>query len=61
MREITFEEYMDFVSRRRVVRVEDQEIPLEPVDVARLLPTPGELTDVSTTVWGFPERGNWAP
>ncbi len=35
-------------------------IPLDPIEVRRLEPLPEELTDVSTTVWSFPERGSWA-
>lgn len=59
MREITVEEYLDYVSRNNRVVIEDQEIPLEPIKVVRFTPTVSELTDVSTTVWSFPERGGW--
>lgn len=59
MREITVEEYLDYVSRNNKVVIEDQEIPLEPIKVVRFTPTVSELTDVSTTVWSFPERGGW--
>jgi len=51
MREAPVEEYLDFVSRQKSIVIEDQVISLEPL--------PGELTDVSTTVWSFPERGAW--
>jgi len=60
MREVPVGEYLDFVSRNKSVAVEDQVIQLEPIEVKRLDPLPGELTDVSTTVWSFPERGSWA-
>jgi len=60
MREVPVEEYLDFVSRNKSIVVEDQVIRLEPIEVKRLEPLPGELTDVSTTVWSFPERGSWA-
>jgi DNA modification methylase len=60
MREVPVEEYLDFVSKKRSVVIEDQMIPLEPIEVSRLEPLPEELTDVSTTVWSFPERGSWA-
>jgi DNA modification methylase len=60
MREVSVDEYLDFVSRNRSVTIEDQVIPLEPIEVRRLEPLPDELTDVSTTVWSFPERGSWA-
>jgi len=60
VREVTFEEYLDFVSRERRVEVDGQAIELGPVDVERLEPLGGELADVSTTVWSFPARGSWA-
>jgi DNA modification methylase len=60
MREVPVEEYLDFVSRQKSIVIEDQVISLEPEVVKRLEPLPGELTDVSTSVWSFPERGSWA-
>ena len=60
MREVPVEEYLEFVSGNEKVVIEGQEIALEPIDVKRLEPLPGELTDVSTTVWSFPTRGYWA-
>jgi DNA modification methylase len=60
MREVPVEEYLDFVSKHKAIAIEDQVIPLEPIEVRRLEPLPEELTDVSATVWSFPERGSWA-
>jgi len=60
VREVPVEEYLEFASTRREIIIEDQEIFLEPIEVRRLEPLPGELTDVSTTVWSFPKRGSWA-
>jgi len=60
MREVSIEEYLDFISKNKSVVVEDQEIVLEPIEVSRLEPMPEELTDISTTVWSFPRRGSWA-
>jgi DNA modification methylase len=60
MREVSIEEYLDFVSKHKTIVIEDQIISLEPIEVKRLEPLPEELTDVSTTVWSFPERGSWA-
>lgn len=60
MRLVTVDEYLELLSKNSVVRVEDQEIPLEPIEVRRLEPSPDELADVSTTVWSFPKRGSWA-
>jgi hypothetical protein len=60
MREVSVEEYLDFVSKHKAITIEDQVIPLDPIEVRRLEPLPEELTDVSTSVWSFPERGAWA-
>jgi len=60
MREVSIDEYLDFVSKNGSITIEDQVIPLEPIEVKRLEPLPEELTDVSTTVWSFPKRGSWA-
>ena len=60
MREVSIDEYLDFVSKNGSITIEDQVIPLKPIEVKRLEPLPEELTDVSTTVWSFPKRGSWA-
>jgi len=60
MREVPVEEYLDFVSKHKAITIEDQVISLDPIEVRRFEPLPEELTDVSTTVWSFPERGAWA-
>lgn len=60
MRLITFNDYLEYISKFKEVEVEDQKIRLEPIEVERLEPSPEELTDVSTTVWSFPKRGSWA-
>jgi DNA modification methylase len=60
MREVSIDEYLDFVSKNGSITIEDQVIPLEPIEVKRLEPLPEELSDVSTTVWSFPKRGSWA-
>ncbi len=60
MREVTFQEYLDFVSKHKEIVIEDQVIRLDPIEVKRLEPEPDELTDVTTTVWSFPKRGSWA-
>jgi len=56
MREVPVEKYLEFTARSRKIIIEDQEIALDHIDVKRLEPLPGELTDASTTVWSFPER-----
>lgn len=60
MREVSFKEYLKYISENKIVKIEDQEILLESIDVRRLIPVSNELTDVSTTVWSFPNRGCWA-
>lgn len=60
LREVSYSEYFEFVSKRNTVIVEDQEIKLEQMVVKRLKPSSEELTDISTTVWSFPVRGSWA-
>lgn len=60
MRRVDFEEYLEYARSRREVVIGDARIPLEPIKVERLNPLPEELTNVSTTVWSFPERGSWA-
>ncbi|MEM4825086.1 MAG: site-specific DNA-methyltransferase, partial [Desulfurococcaceae archaeon] len=59
-REVTYAEYLEFVKEHRVITIDDQEIVLEPIEIKRLTPSNSELTDISTTVWSFPERGSWA-
>jgi hypothetical protein len=61
MKEVSYSEYLEYISRSRRVVVEDQEVLLEPTEVKRLVPVDEELTDISTTVWSFPTRGYWAP
>lgn len=60
MREVTYEEYLEYVKENKEIAVEDQVIKLEPVNVTHIEPLIRELTNVSTTVWSFPERGSWA-
>ena len=60
MREVTVDEYLEYVSKHKEVVIEDQTISLEPIEVKRLEPELDELTDVLTTVWSFPKRGSWA-
>ncbi|MCX8186824.1 MAG: DNA methyltransferase [Sulfolobales archaeon] len=60
MRELKKDEYLEYISRRSKVIIEGQEIPLDPIKVRRIVPEESELTDLTTTVWSFPTRGNWA-
>lgn len=60
MREVSYDEYLSFVSSTKTIEIDGQKVELKPIDARRLKPAPGELTDVSTTVWSFPKRGSWA-
>ncbi len=60
MRRVSYEEYLEFVKRKKEILIEGNRIVLEPIQIKRLYPTNEELTDVSTTVWSFPKRGSWA-
>ena len=60
IREVTYEEYLEYVRRNKEITIEDQVISLEPMKITRLEPVSEELTDVTTTVWSFPKRGAWA-
>ena len=60
MRLVTFDEYLKFIKTHKEIKLEDQIIKLEPIEIKRLEPNKEELTDISTTVWSFPERGSWA-
>jgi len=60
MTRVTYEDYLRFVEKNSEVVIEGVRIKLEPIHVKRLQPLQSELTDISTTVWSFPERGAWA-
>ncbi|MCX7778483.1 MAG: DNA methyltransferase [Armatimonadetes bacterium] len=59
MKEVTWQEYEEFLRQRGEVVIEDVHIPLTGrKQVAALQPTEFELEQ--TTVWSFPDRGTWA-
>ncbi|MEM1618920.1 MAG: DNA methyltransferase [Desulfurococcaceae archaeon] len=59
MRLVTFDEYLEYVKKRRGVVVEDTVIR---VGVKHEIKEyqPRDFTLETTTVWSFPERGDWA-
>ena len=61
MREINYEEYLNYLETNKIVEIENEVIELNPIEIKYLEPQPTELTDVSTTVWSFPKRGAWGP
>ena len=59
MREVTWQEYEEFLRQRGEVVIEDVRIPLTGrKQVAALQPAEFEMEQ--TTVWSFPDRGTWA-
>lgn len=59
MREVTWQEYEEFLRQRGEVFIEDVRIPLTGrKQIATLQPAEFELEQ--TTVWSFPDRGTWA-
>ncbi|MEM4452804.1 MAG: DNA methyltransferase [Thermosphaera sp.] len=59
MRLVTFEEYLEYVKTRREVVIEDTVIRVgEKHEIKEYQPRDFALE--TTTVWSFPERGDWA-
>jgi len=59
MRLITFEEYLDYVKTHKEVTIEDVKIKVgEPHKIEVYQPSNFKLE--TTTVWSFPDRGDWA-
>ncbi|MEM0233680.1 MAG: DNA methyltransferase [Candidatus Nezhaarchaeales archaeon] len=59
MRLVTFEEYLEYVKTRREVVIEDTVIRVGEKHEIREY-QPRDFTLETTTVWSFPERGDWA-
>ncbi|MCE4598985.1 MAG: DNA methylase [Desulfurococcales archaeon] len=60
MRRVDYDEYLEFARKTEEVEIEGSRIKLEPIQVKRIHPSVGELTNIDTTVWSFPKRGAWA-
>lgn len=59
MREITFQDYKEFIKIHKEVEIEDVKLTIgTPKKIKELQPK--NFTLESTTVWSFPERGTWA-
>lgn len=59
MREVRWEEYIEFLRQTNFVVIEDVRIPLTGrKQLTRLQPE--HFEEETTTVWSFPERGDWA-
>ncbi|MEM1947646.1 MAG: DNA methyltransferase [Candidatus Caldarchaeum sp.] len=60
MREITWEEYREYVEKNKFVQVEDVKIEVGKTHrITSYGPPPGYGLE-TTTVWSFPNRGDWA-
>jgi len=60
MKEITHDDYLDFVKKNDKVVIEDTEIKLQKVWKIKSYGPPDDYIPERTTVWSFPERGDWA-
>jgi len=59
MRLITQEEYLEYIKNHNVVHIEEEEIPIgKPYRIEKY--QPDKLSLETTTVWSFPDRGDWA-
>lgn len=59
MREITFQEYMEFIKSHDFIEIEGVRIEIgRPHRIEKFQPNHFALE--TTTVWSFPERGDWA-
>lgn len=59
MREVSWEEYAEYLLKHREVIIEDVRIPLTGRKQVEWF-HPEDFTLEATTVWSFPERGSWA-
>jgi len=60
MTEITYEDYKKFVNDHSSVTIEDAEIKLGVNWTIKSYGPPSDYELEKTTVWSFPDRGNWA-
>lgn len=57
---ITHEDYLEFVSKHREVEIEGVKVPLKGPYKPKILEPPNNYLTETSTVWSFPERGEWA-
>lgn len=60
MVEITRKDYLEFSKNNDFVTIEDVKIKLQKNWEIKTFGPPEEYTPERTTVWSFPDRGNWA-
>ncbi|RLF61024.1 MAG: DNA methylase [Thermoplasmata archaeon] len=59
MREVTHADYLEFVRTHKKVKIEDTELEIGGKKKIKQL-QPVDFEPQTTTVWSFPNRGNWA-
>lgn len=59
MKEVTQEDYLNFVKEHKRVVIEDVELEIGQHNKIKLL-QPAEFKLETTSVWSFPKRGDWA-
>lgn len=60
MEEITHDDYLKFLEEKDTVIIEDVEVKLHKNWKIKTLSPPNDYTPERTTIWSFPDRGNWA-
>ena len=60
MKEITHKDYLEFIKDKTSVIIEDVEIKLQKNWNIKSYAPPNDYTPERTTVWSFPDRGDWA-
>ena len=59
MREVTYADYAEFIKNHKKVKIEDTELEIGGKKKIKQL-QPANFEPETTTVWSFPNRGNWA-
>lgn len=60
MEEITLADYLKFVEKHKEVTIENVKVKLHKFWEIKSLGPPKDYIPETTTVWSFPERGDWA-
>jgi len=60
MKEVTHKDYLEFIKDKTSVIIEDVEIKLQKNWNIKSYAPPNDYTPERTTVWSFPDRGDWA-
>jgi len=60
MKLVTFEDFKKFITKRKVVTIENVDVKVGNEWKIKGYAPPKEYTQENTTVWSFPNRGNWA-